>query len=229
MVNSFIYGNVHSSTIFHLSTFDDRVSTNIIFPPVHPVLLPIAIFVFRATYSTRFSVDSSFEYTRLICGSYELSSKAVAFGNNRSLVYLTRESNVVDFLILKKMNLKYASPWPNSSNSISGGVIDSNANDGRSNCVEAGIDEVSVIWGGNGGDCGKLAEAGKVVVVNLDSAGAGLNDSGGISHNDKPRSLSNEAMIRMTMRSNRLMNKVFGISDKAIHCNLQLSFHCCGD
>ena len=57
-----------------------------------------------------------------------------------------------DFLIRKKMNLKYASPCPSSPNSISGAVIDSSDNEERTNCEEAGIADVKVIWGWNDGD-----------------------------------------------------------------------------
>src|SRR5438046_622830 len=62
-------GKDHSSKNFQSSTIDDLVSTNATFPPFHPVLFPIATLVSETTYSTLFSVATSFEYTRLICGS----------------------------------------------------------------------------------------------------------------------------------------------------------------
>jgi hypothetical protein len=40
------------------------------------------------------------------------------------------------------------------------------------------------MWGTNEGDPGKFEDAGKVVVVNLDRASRGSNESGGISHNE---------------------------------------------
>ena len=60
----------------------------------------------------------------------------------------------------------------------------SNLSLGRSGSVGFGTFDVRVMCGGNPGDPGKLAEAGKLVDVNLLNAAAGLYDSGGTSQMD---------------------------------------------
>lgn len=52
-----------------------------------------------------------------------------------------------------------------------------------------------VTCGGNGGDCGKLAEVGKVEVVRFVSADVGLYEVGGISHIEKPRLPFGDVML----------------------------------
>jgi hypothetical protein len=51
------------------------------------------------------------------------------------------------------------------------------------------MEDVSVMCGVMGGDCGKLEDAGKEVDVSFVSADEGLKDSGGRSHKDRPRPL----------------------------------------
>jgi hypothetical protein len=74
------------------------------------------------------------------------------------------------------------------------------------------MDEVSVIWGVKGGDCGKLGEAGNVEEVSLDNADDALKDFGGMSHSDMPGSFFSEAIARtITLEGSKTVIEILDI------------------